>query len=332
MKAFQLGKILLVAGVILTARVQAGVGILKGDTYISSSNTGANFGSSTLINIGAGNAGLFQFDFSPAVSKLLSGVAPSDVTPFIGHATLTVYVNKAVTAGTLSASALLGAWSENTVTYSTTPAQGQTVAVASVTAGGQFVELDVTDLVRGWLNGDNNPSDTTYVGGGNFGIYLASPDGVFVLDSKEATTTSHSATLDIDLASDFNGILMKDLTLSAPGFTPLMSIHLTGTNTAGGRIFYMIRATDGGGQIATEEGVIQYLATSNSVTCTVQTTDKLHLGTVNSGCTPGFFNPGSQPGVSIFDNISFASPAPIVVHEVYYRIQNLSGSVIRLEP
>jgi hypothetical protein len=124
----------------------------------------------------------------------------------------------------------------------------------------------------------------------------------------------------------------KQMTLSAPGFTSLMSIHLLGALTAGGRIHYVVRATDGGSQIATESGVLQYLATANSITCTVQTTDKLHLGTVNSGCTPGFFNPGSQPGVSIFDNVSFSSPAPIVVHEVYFEIENESGSPIRLEP
>ncbi|HZR28554.1 MAG TPA: hypothetical protein VFA71_07220 [Terriglobales bacterium] len=124
----------------------------------------------------------------------------------------------------------------------------------------------------------------------------------------------------------------KAMTLASPGFTSLMSIQLLGTHTAGGRIHYVIRATDGGSQIATESGVIQYLATANSITCTVQTTDKLHLGTVNSGCTPGFFNPGSQPGVSIFDNVSFSSPAPIVVHEVYFTIENESGSPVRLEP
>lgn len=124
----------------------------------------------------------------------------------------------------------------------------------------------------------------------------------------------------------------KAMTLVAPGFTSLMSIHLVGTHTAGGRIHYVIRATDGGSQIATEEGVIQYLATANTITCTVQTDDKLHLGTVNSGCTPGFFNPGSQPGISIFDNVSFTTAAPIVVHEVYFTIENESGSAIRLEP
>jgi hypothetical protein len=136
-------------------------------------------------------------------------------------------------------------------------------------------------------------------------------------------------------------LIHKTLTLSAPGFTSLMSIFLTGTNTSSGRIQYEIRATDGGTQIATEQGVLQYLATANSITCTVQTTDKLHLGTVNSGCTPGFFNPGSHPGVSIFDNLTFSSPAPIVDHDVYFRIfpagGQLSGGAytkvkLRLEP
>ena len=157
-------------------------------------------------------------------------------------------------------------------------------------------------------------------GGGNVRIQTAG--------ANDLTGTSDNLLVDREI---FVG-KAKQLTLAAPGFTSLMSIHLVGTHTAGGRIFYNIRATDGGSQIATETGVIQYTATANSITCTVQTTDKLHLGTVNSGCTPGFFNPGSQPGVSIFDNVSFSSPAPIVVHEVYFRITNESGSAIRLEP
>jgi hypothetical protein len=133
----------------------------------------------------------------------------------------------------------------------------------------------------------------------------------------------------------------KTLTLSAPGFTSLLSTTLTGLNTASGRIQYMVRADDGGSQIATEEGIIQYLATANSITCTAQDVDKLHLGTVNSGCTPGFFNPGSQPGVSVFDNVTFSAPAPIVNHDVYFRIVPAQGQVsggavsavpFRLEP
>src|SRR3954451_2658085 len=114
----------------------------------------------------------------------------------------------------------------------------------------------------------------------------------------------------------------KSLTLAAPGFVSLFSIHLTGKQTAGGVVNYTITDDDGGTQVATEHGRIQWLATPSSVTCTVDTTDKLHLGTVNSGCSPGFFSPGSQPGVSVFDNVSFSSPAPIVHHTVHYTIVN----------
>ena len=323
-----------VVGVLLACHLEAGVGVLAGDTYVNSGSPASNFGSAPLINVGGANSALLQFDFSPAISKMLTSVnIPSNTTPFIGRATLTVYVNKATVAGTLTVAPVLGAWSEGSVTFGSLPTVGSVMASTSVTAGGQFVTLDVTNAVQGWLNNNNDPASPNYVGGGNFGFYLASPDGgMFVLDSKEGTSTSHQAQLDIELASDFTGVLKKDLTLASPGFTSLMSIVLTGTNTAGGRIFYLVRATDGGSQIATEEGVIQFAATANSITCTVQTTDKLHLGTVNSGCTPGFFNPGSHPGISIFDNVSFFSPAPIVVHEVYYRIMNISGAAIRLEP
>jgi hypothetical protein len=126
--------------------------------------------------------------------------------------------------------------------------------------------------------------------------------------------------------------LSKSMTLSAPGFTSLASWAVAAGDAAGGYIDYTIVATDGGAQLATEHGRIQFDATRNSITCTADTTDKLHLGTVNSGCTPGFFNPGSQPGVSIFDNVSFTTPAPIVVHTVYFEIHNQSATATRLEP
>jgi hypothetical protein len=333
MKATYLGRTLLALGALLALRADGSDGTLVGDTYTSSTLPANNFGSATLINVGNGNTGLLQFDFSPSISGMVSSFPGGSPDVFIGKATLTVYVSKATVAGTLRAQALLSAWQEGTVTNATLPAQGGHVTDASVSAGAQFVNLDITNLVQGWMTSNNDVTSPNYVGGGNFGVSLTSPDGgVFVVDSKESTSTSHAALLTIEIASDFTGTLRKNLTLSAPGFTSLMSVHLTGTNTAGGRIFYMIRATDGGSQIATEEGVIQFNATANSITCTVQPNDKLHLGTVNSGCTPGFFNPGSQPGVSIFDNVTFSSPAPIVVHEIFFKIQNLSGAVVRLEP
>ncbi len=125
---------------------------------------------------------------------------------------------------------------------------------------------------------------------------------------------------------------VKDLTLNAPGLASLFSISVPAMAAAGGTVDYTIVATDAGSQIATEHGRIQWLATANSITCNVDATDKLHLGTVGSGCTPGFFNPGSRPGISIYDNVSFPSPAAIATNKVYFTIQNDSPYTIRLEP
>jgi hypothetical protein len=124
----------------------------------------------------------------------------------------------------------------------------------------------------------------------------------------------------------------KAMTLSAPGITSLASWPVPLGDAAGGYIAYTIVATDGGSQIVTETGTILYNATTNSITCTAPVAQQVHRGTVNSGCTPGFFNPGSQPGVSIFDNVVFFSPAPIVTHFVYFEIHNVSGPATRLEP
>lgn len=379
----------------------AGDGLLTGDTYITSANAGANFGTQATMFAGSGgtSTALFEFNLAPA-------------GPSVAKATLNVFVDRVSTAGSISFAVLSGPFTETTATFNTAAGLVGAPFSASIplTAGsvGNYVSIDVTTQVQAAL------------GGGNIGFAIV-PDGTVLaqFDTKENTATSHPAQLSIvsqsggltslnllpgvapgsilvdrntgsnpgstftlqagspaagssdvrggdlllaagpgtglgaggnvrlqtaganDLSGTTDNLLVdreiivsrgKQLTLNAPGFTSLMSIHLTGTHTAGGRIFYTIRATDGGSQIATEEGVLQYLATANSITCTVQTTDKLHLGTVNSGCTPGFFNPGSQPGVSIFDNVSFSSPAPIVVHEIYFRIENDSGSSIRLEP
>jgi hypothetical protein len=136
-------------------------------------------------------------------------------------------------------------------------------------------------------------------------------------------------------------LIHKTLPLTSPAFVSFMSTKLTGTNTASGRIQYIIVATDGGAQIATEQGILQYVAESNTISCNIQAGDKLSLGTVNSGCSPGFYLPGNQPGVGIFDNVSFNVAAPIVTHDVYYRIYPAGGqfsagavtpTVFRLEP
>jgi hypothetical protein len=123
----------------------------------------------------------------------------------------------------------------------------------------------------------------------------------------------------------------KELTLASPGFASLFSVGLAPGQAAGGIVRYTIVATSVAGETVTEHATIQWDAIANSITCTVQEKDKLHLGTVNSGCSPGFFNPGSQPGVSVFDNVSFPTPSPIATNRIYFSVYNDSPYPIRAE-
>jgi Collagen triple helix repeat (20 copies) len=114
-------------------------------------------------------------------------------------------------------------------------------------------------------------------------------------------------------------------------FAALMSLAIPPGSAAGGTISFTILATDGGSQAVTEAGTIYWNAVTNAVTCKVDATNNLHLGTVNAACVPSFFSPGTQPGCYIDDNPSFSTPAPVVVNHVWFTITNNSGDLLRLE-
>jgi hypothetical protein len=115
------------------------------------------------------------------------------------------------------------------------------------------------------------------------------------------------------------------------GFANLMSVAVPLGSAAGGSISYTILATDGGSQAVTESGVLYWNALTNVVTCKLDKEAKLSVGTVNGGCTPVFLEPGSQPGVAIFDSPTFGTPAPVVVNHVWFTITNNSAGPLRLE-
>jgi Collagen triple helix repeat (20 copies) len=115
------------------------------------------------------------------------------------------------------------------------------------------------------------------------------------------------------------------------GIANLMSVAVPPGSAAGVSVSYTILATDGGSQAVTETGVIYWNALSNAITCKTDKEAKLSLGTVNSSCVLGFFEPGFQPGLSIFDSPSFSSPAPVVVNHVWFTITNNSGAALTLQ-
>ncbi len=156
---------------------------LTGDAHVSSNRSTTNFGTLANLYVGNGNTALLQFD----LSTLPAGLTSSQVA----HATLTVFVNRVNTGGTVNLSPVTSAWSESAVTYATMPAIGAPVDGFSAAAAGQYVTVDVTLLVQGWVTAPAT----------NFGLALTSTAANVLLDSKENDETGHAASLDITITS-----------------------------------------------------------------------------------------------------------------------------------
>jgi len=157
--------------------------VVTGDTSVSSAFPTINFGSLSNLYVGNGSTALIQFD----LSSLPAGTTASQ----IGKVTLTVFVNRINTSGLVSIQPVTSAWTESSATYATIPTLGSITASFTPAAADQFITIDVTSLVQGWVT---NPST-------NFGVALTSSAGNLVLDSKESGETSHAAVLDITVVS-----------------------------------------------------------------------------------------------------------------------------------
>jgi collagen type VII alpha len=156
---------------------------LVADTHVDAARPAVNSGAISNINVGGGFTGLLQFD----LSLLPAGTSASQVS----RAVLRVYVNRVDTAGLVSLSPVTSPWSEYGVTFATEPSAGPAAQVFAVGQAGQYVAVDVTSLVRGWLG-----APTT-----NYGVALTAGTAVLEIDSKENDLTGHAATLDVTLAS-----------------------------------------------------------------------------------------------------------------------------------
>ena len=158
------------------------------DTFVSSSTPKTNYGPGITLVVGSGSTSYLQFN--------LSGI-PAGAT--VSKATLRLYVDAVVKGGSFDVYQVNNNWGENTLTYSTpAPLLG-----ASVTGGhpisissaswNQFLLIDVTSLVQGWVNGSI----------ANNGLALAltnGSSGYFSFDSKESLLTGNGPELEIGLS------------------------------------------------------------------------------------------------------------------------------------
>jgi hypothetical protein len=135
-----------------------------GDASVSTARPSTNFGTLSNLYVGNGNTALLQFDLTTLPTGLTS-----------------VQIAHAATS----------AWSESSVTSSTAPSPGASAGMFTVSTAGQYVTLDVTSLVQGWVT---TPAT-------NFGFALSSGTANLLLDSKENDETAHPASLDITITS-----------------------------------------------------------------------------------------------------------------------------------
>jgi hypothetical protein len=108
------------------------------DAKTSSANPGVNYGSAADLRVRGGSSSwrsFLRFD--------VAGLA----NPVV-RATLRLYVDEASSDGG-ALSVVSGSWSEGTITWSTAPPLGATIASLGAVAAGTWVDFDVTSAVTG---------------------------------------------------------------------------------------------------------------------------------------------------------------------------------------
>ena len=186
-----------VLGMVATAvgTAQAVEALLVGDTHTSGATAATIAGGATAMVVQGGNANRRVW-----IQHDLKSVLPANTTwEHVARATLKVYTSAMPVRGPVHVFAAGGPWSEATLKHSAAPATrpmpGTAAPYATQTPEGvrKYMAFDVTELVRDWLDG-TVPND---------GLVLVpgSPTVNVSFDTKEATTTSHPAVLDVVLFS-----------------------------------------------------------------------------------------------------------------------------------
>ncbi len=172
---------------LLPDRTTAQQATLTDDAQTSAAAPNQNFGTNVSVRVSGTNIrGFFKF-------KLTPNLPPGTTGSRIGKATLKLFVGGVTTPGTFDVFRVTGAWNEATVTGNTAPPLGALESAISVNATqtNQWVTLDVTQLIKDWLDGVLP----------NEGIALVANGGVgnVIFNSKENQTTSHESGLEIVL-------------------------------------------------------------------------------------------------------------------------------------
>lgn len=156
------------------------------DTFVSSAFPRTNYGSSIILVVQSGANAYLQFNLS---------TLPAGVT--VNKATLRLYIDAVGKSGSFDVYQLNSSWNENTLTYSTPPpglgasATGGNPIPISGASLNQFLLIDITPVVQGWVNGA--------IANNGVALALSGSSGSFSFDSKESLLTGNGPELEIVL-------------------------------------------------------------------------------------------------------------------------------------
>lgn len=157
---------------------------LTDDSFTNSNQPGINFGGDTNLKVQGSPTKRVYIRIS------LSGLPPGTMGSQVSSATLALFPNTVNSVGTFDLFRVTSSWNEGSITFNNAPTLAGTADVSgvSVTTTNAFVSVDVTALVRNWVDGvlPNNGVALVPSAGSSINVFF---------DSKEATGTSHPAQL-----------------------------------------------------------------------------------------------------------------------------------------
>ena len=174
----------LAAGILsLAAGLFAQTAILTGDAVLQANSPLINFGALPQIELGPNSRGVVAYD--------LSQLPPNTTPAMLARTTLKVWVTKLGSgAASIYVAPTSANWDEATVNWSNQPVPTSIAPTSQrATRAQSWVVFDV-----GAMLADALQSQKTAIS------FLLSSDGSVFLDSKESTSTSHPAELEITLA------------------------------------------------------------------------------------------------------------------------------------
>jgi hypothetical protein len=286
-----------------------GQAVLVSDAHTSATSVNGNFGTNPTLTVSAANTAYVRFKIS---RTLPAGTKADDVA----RATVKLYVSKVAAPGKFDLYPISADWDEKTLTTNNAPPLGPlslTTQQIGKDAQGNYLLIDVTDLVKQWL-GDGTGQGALP----NYGFALAphpvdadTPQLADVnLDSKENAQTSHDAWLDVQLAGAADGLqaVASDATLTGDGTAnnPLgvAAGAITSTHLADGAV---TAAKIADGAVASAKLADKAVGTNKLADGSVTST-KLAVPLALSGASPDFTlsvaNAGTGPALTALGAIN----------------------------